>query len=375
MALETGTYINSLNASNPVSTDGLSQADDHLRLIKSTIKSTFPNIDGAITTTEDELNVLDGATATTADLNKLAAVTSSAAELHVLDGATATTADLNKLAAVTATASELNLMDGVTASTAELNYVDGVTSAIQTQLDAKQSTITGAATTVASSNLAASRAVVSDVNGKISTSAVTSTELGYLDGVTSSVQTQLGTKAPLASPALTGTPTAPTAGSGTNNTQVATTGFVRSIIPAGVILLWSGSEASIPTGWLLCDGANGTPDLRNRFVVGAGSTYAVGATGGADSVTLTTSQIPSHNHTATSTSTVTDPGHSHTYKGQTGSGGSGVSSRDAENTTLTTNSATTGISVSTSTSIGNTGGGSSHENRPPYYALCYIMKT
>jgi microcystin-dependent protein len=375
MALETGTYINSLNASNPVSTDGLSQADDHLRLIKSTIKSTFPNIDGAITTTEDELNVLDGATATTADLNKLAAVTSSAAELNVLDGATATTADLNKLAAVTATASELNLMDGVTASTAELNYVDGVTSAIQTQLDAKQSTITGAATTVASSNLAASRAVVSDVNGKISTSAVTSTELGYLDGVTSSVQTQLGTKAPLASPALTGTPTAPTAGSGTNNTQVATTGFVRSIIPAGVILLWSGSEASIPTGWLLCDGANGTPDLRNRFVVGAGSTYAVGATGGADSVTLTTSQIPSHNHTATSTSTVTDPGHSHTYKGQTGSGGSGVSSRDAENTTLTTNSATTGISVSTSTSIGNTGGGSSHENRPPYYALCYIMKT
>jgi len=375
MALETGTYINSLNASNPVSTDGLSQADDHLRLIKSTIKSTFANIDGAVTSTEDELNVLDGATATTADLNKLAAVTSSAAELNILDGTTATAADLNKLAAVTATAAELNLMDGVTASTTELNYVDGVTSAIQTQLNAKQATITGAATTVASSNLTASRAVVSDANGKISTSAVTSTELGYLDGVTSSVQTQLGTKAPLASPALTGTPTAPTAGSGTNNTQVATTGFVRSIIPAGVILLWSGSTSNIPTGWVLCNGANGTPDLRNRFVVGAGSTYGVGATGGADSVTLTTSQIPSHNHSATSTSTVTDPGHTHLFDGATSSGGSGSSDRDGTRVTKTTGSATTGISVSTSTSIGYTGGGSSHENRPPYYALCYIMKT
>ena len=85
--------------------------------------------------------------------------------------------------------------------------------------------------------------------------------------------------------------------------------------------------------------------------------------------------MPAHNHSATSVSTVTDPGHTHTYKGQTGSSGSGVSSRDSENTTLTTDSATTGITVSTSTSIGNTGGGQAHENKPPYYALAYIMKT
>jgi hypothetical protein len=65
-----------------------------------------------------------------------------------------------------------------------------------------------------------------------------------------------------------------------------------SLVPAGVILLWSGSIASIPSGWNLCDGTNGTPDLRNRFVVAAGDTYAVGATGGADSVTLDATKSP-----------------------------------------------------------------------------------
>jgi len=67
MALETGTYISDLNASNPVSTDGLAQADDHLRLIKSTVKATFPSVSGAITATHTEINaVADGDTAATA---------------------------------------------------------------------------------------------------------------------------------------------------------------------------------------------------------------------------------------------------------------------------------------------------------------------
>jgi len=83
---------------------------------------------------------------------------------------------------------------GVTATAAELNYVDGVTSAIQTQIDAKQAAITGAATTIVSSNLTASRALVSNSSGKVAVSAVTSTELGYLDGVTSAIQTQLNSK-------------------------------------------------------------------------------------------------------------------------------------------------------------------------------------
>jgi len=135
MALETGTYINSLNASNPAATDALSSADDHMRLIKSTIKATFPNITGEVGATQQELNVLDGITATTAELNIMDGVTATASEINILDGVTATTSELNILDGVTATASELNILDGVTATTSELNYMDGVTSNVQTQLD------------------------------------------------------------------------------------------------------------------------------------------------------------------------------------------------------------------------------------------------
>lgn len=119
--------------------------------------------------------------------------------------------------AVTATASELNILDGVTATTTELNYVDGVTSAIQTQLNAKQATITGAATTIDTEDLTASRALVSDGSGKVAVSDVTSTEVGYLDGVTSAIQTQLNAKAALASPSFTTKITTPVVEkSGTN---------------------------------------------------------------------------------------------------------------------------------------------------------------
>lgn len=131
---------------------------------------------------------------------------------------------------------------------------------------------------------------------------------------------------------------------------------------AGMIMLWSGSSATIPTGWLLCDGSSSTPDLRNRFVVGATSTYAVGATGGsADAI------VVSHTHTAT----VTDPGHNHSYSTplltiQADNPGS----RAGTATTNTTGTSTTGITVSNST----TGSSGTNANLPPYYALCYIMK-
>jgi hypothetical protein len=132
---------------------------------------------------------------------------------------------------------------------------------------------------------------------------------------------------------------------------------------AGMIMLWSGSSASIPSGWLLCDGSSSTPDLRNRFVVGATSTYAVGATGGsADAI------VVSHTHTAT----VTDPGHNHTYS-LVGSinvagGSNGVASTSFS--TPNTSTATTGITVANST----TGSSGTNANLPPYYALCYIQK-
>ena len=114
------------------------------------------------------------------------AITSTAAELNILDGVTASTSELNKTDGLTASTAELNIMDGVTATTTELNYVDGVTSAIQTQINSKQPTITGAATTIDDTNLTASRVVVSNASGKIAASAVTSSELGVLDGITAS---------------------------------------------------------------------------------------------------------------------------------------------------------------------------------------------
>lgn len=81
-------------------------------------------------------------------------------------------------------------------------------------------------------------------------------------------------------------------------------------IPSGIIAMWSGASNAIPTGWVLCNGQNGTPDLRNRFIVGAGSSYSVGNTGGSDTVSLNTNQIPAHSH-GFSLSAVSAGAHTH----------------------------------------------------------------
>ena len=170
---------------------------------------------------------------------------------------------------------------------------------------------------------------------------------------------------------------------------VATQSFVAAAIlaalPAGVITIWSGSSAAIPAGWLLCDGTNGTPNLRDKFVVGAGTTYAVGATGGSANATLVshshtiTITDPGHTHTAN----VTDPGHTHNLPGSTSSGGTietqlgvnstafnGTSAANTTGITVANVSNTTGITASSNTQ----GSSGTNANLPPYYALCYIMK-
>jgi len=130
-------------------------------------------------------------------------------------------------------------------------------------------------------------------------------------------------------------------------------------IPAGGILLWSGSIGSIPAGYTLCNGSNGTPDLRDRFVVGAGSTYAVNATGGsADAI------VVSHTHT------ISDPGHVHSVSGTASQTGlTGGPTAFGQVATVNTASAVTGITNQTAGTSGT------NANLPPYYALCYIMKT
>lgn len=137
-----------------------------------------------------------------------------------------------------------------------------------------------------------------------------------------------------------------------------------ALTPSGVVWLWTGSVATIPSGFLLCDGTVGTPDLRNRFVVGAGSGYAVGAAGGsADAVVVT------HSHTATST----DAGHTHDQLAyQSTGGGSNAASATAANSVNTPTG--TGY-ASITTTVDAAGVSGTGANLPPYYALCYIMKS
>ena len=181
-----------------------------------------------------------------------------------------------------------------------------------------------------------------------------------IDNEFNAISNAISTKANLQSPEFTGTPTAPTATAGTSSTQIATTAFVTAnSVPSGAILLWSGSIASIPTGFVLCDGNNSTPDLTDRFVVGAGNTYDPEDTGGsADAV------VVSHTHS------VTDPGHTHSVPNSGSQNNSFDSGTTVGNdTTGTSGSATTGISIA---SAGESG---TNKNLPPYFALAYIMKT
>ena len=121
-------------------------------------------------------------------------------------------------------------------------------------------------------------------------------------------------------------------------------------IPSGIIAMWSGTIANIPSGWVICDGNNSTPNLLARFIrqVATAATNP-GATGGSDSVSLTTAQLASHSHFLANSS------------------GPGSSPR-LDDYTLTRHPPN---EIATS----NTGSGSSHENRPAYYSLAFIMKT
>lgn len=165
--------------------------------------------------------------------------------------------------------------------------------------------------------------------------------------------------------------------------------------PTGLINLWYGSIASIPSGWALCDGANGTPDLRDRFVVGAGSTYAVAASGGSANAIVVehthtgTTGDQSANHTHTFSGTTSGVGnHSHSQVGannlQTayGGGGAGWASGDTTSTggagahDHSYSGTTSGVSANHNHAFttASTGSSGTNANLPPYYALAYIMK-
>ena len=210
-----------------------------------------------------------------------------------------------------------------------------------------------------------------------------------IDNEFNAIATAVNSKIEGYNAALSGISTAPTAAATVYTTQLATTAFVHDVLPRGIIMLWSGSVATVPFGWALCNGSNSTPDLRDRFIVGAGNTYAVAATGGSASVVsgapsvadtsavaLTTAQIPLHGHPVNRAATIQSSVSSQT----TGGFVTNIASNTVDAAFTGTPSATSGQQ------IGGTGGGGTHshtlsahthtsDNLPPYYALCYIMKT
>ena len=143
-----------------------------------------------------------------------------------------------------------------------------------------------------------------------------------------------------------------------------------SAFVTGMIILWYGNTGNIPGGWVLCNGQNSTPDLRDRFVIGAGNNFNPGDTGGNNSVTLSEANLPSHQHYVVSNS----------FGGQNRTG-SNVSANNqvakgtgAGNLYESYNLASTGSSASAGRSS-SVGSGTAFDNKPLYHALCYIMKT
>lgn len=173
--------------------------------------------------------------------------------------------------------------------------------------------------------------------------------------------------------------------------------WLGGIVPLGFIIIWSGSQASIPSGWQLCDGSNGTPDLRGKFVVGAGSTYAVNATGGGVNLahthtpTQAATDAATFSHTHTQSATGSESSHTHVVSLTTGvpsstlvtvTGGFSHASGTHTHTITAVNAGTS----HTHTNPTSDSGGASHTHTssttdsqlttylPPYYALCFIQR-
>ncbi len=181
------------------------------------------------------------------------------------------------------------------------------------------------------------------------------------------------------------------ASAGTDITRYVTPKHLASAMGAvmpfvrGMIMMWSGTVATIPAGWALCDGVNGAPDLRNRFVIGAGTTYAVGATGGAGSATTSTAGAHAHNVSTGATTLAVGhmAYHNHSLtlpnrKGDVfGALNPGWDASDRVSGTSTAWVDASGGNVGhTHAAAMDSQGNHTHTvaTLPPYYALCFIMK-
>lgn len=209
-----------------------------------------------------------------------------------------------------------------------------------------------------------------------------------IDSEFNAIATAINSKANTASPTFTGTPAAPTAAAGTNTTQLATTAYVLANgVPSGSILMWSGTIATIPSGWYLCDGTNGTPNLTNKFVIGADADD-----GGAAKTSITGSAtqtggskdaiVVEHSHGLSAATTSTTTSLTGTLKAGKPNGATGIVSgvfgqADGGDGSQATGAEYTINANHNHTLSGNTdsaGSSGTNANLSPYFALAYIMK-
>lgn len=269
-------------------------------------------------------------------------------------------------------------------------------------------------------NGTAQSVILSQGSGSSVTVAAGKTDLVYATGAGASADVVSAfIDIALSTPVITGGTATGLTSVSVSGTATATTFSGLGTLSSGMIVIWSGSEASIPSGFVLCNGSSGTPDLRNNFVIGAGSTYAVGDTGGSNTISTipahthgfsgTSGSAGSHNHTTnlgtegnhTHNSTVSNTGaHTHSLPSMDGGRNTDAGAYPAASNAISNNHTVTGAGshshsfssnsdgshnhsmtldtagAHTHTVSGTTGstGSATVDVRPPYYALCFIMK-
>lgn len=267
MALETGSYINDLTITNPTSSDAKSQGDDHFRLIKKVIKECINGFSGAVLLTATETG-----TASAHVLTPTTALVGYTTGLMLLyrptnAGTGALTVNVSALGAksVKTIAGADPTSGDILANQPVLLMYDGTNFVILAGSEylskTGNQTLTGDLTLTGNQTVGGTLGVTSNatVGGTFGVTGATTlpadttigtltpTELSYVDGVTSAIQAQIDLKAPLANPALTGTPTAPTASVGTSTTQIATTEFVAATAFAAVLPAQTGNAGKFIT--------------------------------------------------------------------------------------------------------------------------------
>lgn len=327
MALENAQFLNQVIAANPADTDPGGQGSAQIRLLKSVLLATFPNLNAVVNGTPAQFNTLTG---------------------WVSGGGMTLPAPTDTTSVSNGTGAAVTLLGQSSGS----DYQLGITG---------NNLTVGYGAPVASGSTAAPT---------YTTTLTYTGSTGVLNVAGSSPDLQVNG----------------------NSVQV----------PVGSVIMYSGSVANLPANWHLCDGTNGTPDLRDQFIIGAGKTYTTGQAGG--STTISVANLPAHTHTITDpghthTSTVSDPGHTHgvndpghihsyaaTPDNSPSAGYWNPGYGGAAPATQTTNSATTGISIrgaSTGVSVNLAGAatgitlqttGSGSAFLPPYYALAFIMR-